>query len=119
MDAASPDVIRPSFGISAISMAAETGPIPGMDRRSLAFAAEVSSCALQKSTTKGSFHTASVTCCHTILRRAHISVLACLKSAQFHAETRIEEDPYGKLQKRFRFVNLKLWRCEQADLRTI
>lgn len=40
MAAASPDVILPSSGISAISMAAETGPIPGMDRRSLTFAAE-------------------------------------------------------------------------------
>jgi hypothetical protein len=39
MAAASPDVIRPSSGISAISMAAETGPIPGMDRRSRAFGA--------------------------------------------------------------------------------
>ena len=39
-------LILPSSGISAISMAAETGPIPGMDRRSLAFAAEVSSCAI-------------------------------------------------------------------------
>jgi hypothetical protein len=46
MAAASPDVIRPSSGISAISMAAETGPIPGMDRRSRAYAAEVSSWAM-------------------------------------------------------------------------
>ena len=42
--AASPDVIRPSSGMSAISIAAETGPIPGIDSTSLAFAAEVSSC---------------------------------------------------------------------------
>lgn len=44
MAAAPPDAIRPSSGLSAISMAAETAPIPGMDRRCLAFAAEFSSC---------------------------------------------------------------------------
>jgi uncharacterized NAD(P)/FAD-binding protein YdhS len=36
MAAASPDVIRPSSGISASSMAAGTGPIPGMDRTEIA-----------------------------------------------------------------------------------
>lgn len=39
MAAASPDAIRPSSGSSAISIADETGPIPGIDRRSFAFAA--------------------------------------------------------------------------------
>lgn len=44
IDATCPAVIRPSSSISSISIAAETALIPGMDRRNLAFAAEVSSC---------------------------------------------------------------------------
>ena len=36
----------PSSGISAISIAAETGPIPGTERRSCAFVARLSSCAI-------------------------------------------------------------------------
>lgn len=42
-------VIRPGSGISARSMAAETGPVPGMDRRSRAVAAELFSCAMTRS----------------------------------------------------------------------
>lgn len=46
MAAASPDVIRPSSGNSAISIAAETGPIPGIERRRFAFVASGSVCAM-------------------------------------------------------------------------
>jgi hypothetical protein len=37
---------RPGSGISAISMAGETGPIRRIERRGFAFAAEISSCAM-------------------------------------------------------------------------
>ena len=37
---------RPGSGISAIGMAGETGPIRRIERRSFAFAAEISSCAM-------------------------------------------------------------------------
>ena len=46
MAAAPPDDIRPNSGIAAMSMAAETGPKPEMDRRRFASAAEVFSCAM-------------------------------------------------------------------------
>lgn len=54
------------FTCTRWSMAAETGPTPGIDRKNLAFAAEVSSCA----TTLSIHRSRSPTCVSSMVRRS-------------------------------------------------
>ncbi len=90
MPAASPDVIRPSSGISAIIMTAETRPLPGIDRRSLAFAAEVSSCAMTLSIRRSR----SPTCVSSMVRWSASMLstsagMACFLRAAICAQSRL------------------------------